>query len=143
MATIINKFGTLIGWNKITINMLGRDIEGIEGVAYGDKITKENAYGAGKYPIGREEKNYEPDNAKLSLYKEEVLGIQLALPPAGRIQDIAPFDIVVEYELPTGVIYRDRIRNCEFINNGVDVKQADGSIKTDFDIICSHIDWNV
>lgn len=143
MAEVVkNKFGTLTGWNKVTANTMGRDLEAIKRIAYGDVVKKVNAYGGNKYPIGREEQNYEPDEVVLALYQEEVRGLILSLKPGQRIQDIAPFDIVVEYELPGGLIMRDRIHNCEFTNNGVDVKQGDGSIVTEFKLLCSHIDWN-
>lgn len=142
MATIINKFGTMTGWNSITTNFLGRDAEGITAIKYDDDIPKENVYGAGQYPIGRSEGNYAA-NCSLTLVKEEVDAIQKALPPGGRIQKIAPFDIVVEYESPTGQIMKDRIRNCEFTNKGVDVKQADGTIATEYKMVVSHIEWNV
>ena len=139
---IINKFGKLTGWNKLTVNVMGRDLEGISRIAYDDVVKKQNAYGANKYPVGREEMNYEPGEPVLGLYQEEVRGLIASLKPGQRIQDIEPFDILVEYELPSGVILRDRIRNAEFTNNGVDVKQGDGKIVTEFKLIISHIDWN-
>lgn len=142
MAEVVkNKFGTLVGWNRTTANTMGRDLEGIKRIAYNDIVDKQNAYGANKYPVGREEMNYKAE-ASIELYQEEVRGLMASLKPGDRIQDIAPFDITVEYELPSGVILRDRISNCEFTNNGVDVKQGDGSIVTEFKLLCSHIDWN-
>lgn len=132
----------MTGWNSITTNMLARDLEGITELAYGDDVPKENAYGRGKFPIGRTEGNYAA-NASLSLYKEESDGLQLSLPPGGRIQDIPPFDITVEYETTTGVIMRDRIRNCEFTGKSIEVAQGDGTIVTQYVLIASHIDWNV
>ena len=38
---------------------------------------------------------------------------------------------------------KDVIRNVEFTDNGVDVKQGDKSIATQYPLIVSHIDWNV
>lgn len=141
-VTIINKFGTLQGWNSITVHMLGRDLEGITALKYGDEKKKENAYGGGEYPVGRTEGNYEPE-ASLSLYKEEVDSLQNALPAGSRIQDIFPFDIEVVYEKKDGSLQRDRILNCEFTKRGVDVKQADGSITNEMPLICSHILYNI
>lgn len=141
-AKIINKFGQMQGWNSITTNMLGRDVEGISSLKYDDAVTKENVYGAGPYPIGRSSGNYEP-TCSVTLLKEEADAIQAALPPGGRIQDIAPFDIVVEYERNSGTIQKDRIRNAEFTNRGVDVAQADGTIQTEYTLVVSHIEWNV
>lgn len=140
-ATIINKFGKMIGWNAITVNILGRDLEGITQVAYDDTVAKDNAYGAGKMPIGRTEGNYVA-TASITLKKEEAIALQQSLGVGRRIQDIAPFDMVIQYENRNGVITLDRVRNCEFTNNGVDVSQSDGSIDTQYTLLPSHIDWN-
>ena len=140
-AVIINKFGTVQGWNNITVNILGRDLEGINKVTYEDTQAKENVYGAGAMPIGRSRGNYEP-TASIGLLKEEVDALKRSLPRGKRIQDIQPFDMIVKYEVD-GLVMVDIVRNCEFKNNGVDVSQSDGSISTDFELICSHIDWNV
>lgn len=141
-ATIINKFGRMTGWNNITTNMMARDLEGITSLKYDDDLPKENIRGAGRMPIGRGEGNYEA-NCSIGLLKEEVDALQRSLPPGKRIQDIAPFDITAQYELPDGRIMTDRIRNCEFTNRGVDVKNGDMSISTEYKLIVSHIDWNV
>ena len=141
MATIINKFGKLIGWNSIKLNMMGRDVEGITAIKYGDTLEKENVWGAGKYPVGRGEGNYD-GTSSITLKKEEVIAIQRSLPPGKRLVDIAPFDITVEYDY-SSVKYRDRIRNAEFTGRSVEVAQGDKTIDTEFELIISHIDWNV
>lgn len=138
--TIINKFGKLAGWNSIATNMMGRDVEGINQLSYDDTVEKTNEYGAGKMPIGRGEGNYSA-KCSITLYKEEVIALQASLPSGKRLQDIAPFDITAQYDY-NGVLYKDRIRNCEFTNNGVDVKQGDKVIATKFDLVVSHIEWN-
>src|SRR5690554_4345671 len=107
MATIINKFGTLQGWNSVTVHLLGRDLEGITAISYDDTVEKENAYGAGKFPVGRTEGNYEP-TASVTIFKEEMDGIQEALAPGVRVQDIPPFNIEVVYETKSGRIQKDR-----------------------------------
>jgi hypothetical protein len=140
-TTIINKFGKLAGWNSITTNMLGRDVEGITELEYTDTTAKENAYGAGSYPVGRGEGNYEA-KASITLYVEEMNAIQKSLPPGKSIADIAPFDITVEYAYQN-MKYKDRIHNAEFTGRGVSVKQGDKTIAYKQDLIISHIDWNV
>lgn len=141
-TTIINKFGKMKGWNAVTVNVMGRDLEGVTAISYSDKEAKENVYGAGKFPIGRSTGNYEAE-AKMSLYKEEADGLRLSLGPGKRVLDIAPFDVVVHYETETGSLLKDRIRNCEFKNDGVDIKQADGTIVTEYELLVSHIEYNV
>lgn len=139
---IINKFGTMTGWNSITVNVLGRDVEGISELKYNDAMEKENVYGAGAYPIGHSRGNYEAE-ASITLYKEEIDAVKNALPPGRRLADLAPFDIVVEYEALDGNIQKDVIRNCEFTNDSVEVAQNDGTITTELELITSHIEWNV
>ena len=139
-TTIVNKFGTMQGWNSITLNIFGRDVEGISSLSYDDTVEKENVRGVGNMPIGRSRGNYEA-TASIGLFKEEVDAIQKALAPGKRLQDIAAFDIVVQYDR-NGVIQKDVIHNCEFTNRGVDVSQGDGTISTDYELIVSHITWN-
>lgn len=142
MAEIINKFGTLQGWNHITCNIMGRDVEGITAISYSDSEEKENVYGAGKYPIGRGSGNYAAV-ASITLTKEEHDAIQAAIPPGASLSDIPPFDITVEYALPDGIVLRDRIRNCQFLGRGVDANQNDKSLSNESELICSHIEWNI
>lgn len=142
MTTIINKFGVMQGWNSVTVNLLGRDLEGITELSYSDSRKKENVYGAGEYPIGRGRGNYEA-KASITLLKEEVDALKLVLPRGKTIQDIAPFDMVVEYETENGLIKKDRIRNCEFTDDSVEVKQNDLTIATKYELLISHIEWNV
>ncbi len=138
---IINKFGTLLGFNATTVNLLGRDIEGFTEVEYSDEMEINNEYGAGKYPIGQSEGNYSA-KASIAVFAEEVVALQKSLPKGKRIQEIAPFDISVVYEFQ-GRIMKDVIRNCRFKNNGRVVKQNDGKIIHKFEIITTHIEYDV
>lgn len=130
------------GWSNVTVNLLGRDLEGITELSYTDSQKKENVYGAGKFPIGRGRGNYEA-KASFTLLKEEVDALKQALPASKSIQDIAPFDIIVEYETDNGSIKKDRIRNAEFMSDGVEVKQNDNTIATKYELLVSHIEWNI
>lgn len=141
MATIINKFGKVAGWNSITVNLLGRDVEGITELEYSDSVEKENIRGAGAYPVGRGEGNYEA-KASITLQHEEVVALRAALGAGKSLSDIAPFDIVVRYEYD-GFVYKDVICNCEFLGNSATAKQGDKSLSSKQDLIVSHIDWNV
>lgn len=139
--TIINKFGKVAGWNSITLRMLGRDVEGITELEYNDSLEKENVYGAGGFPVGRGEGNYQA-KASITLLQEEIVALQKSLGPGKHLTDIAPFDIPVRYEY-NGFSYKDVIRNAEFLGNARAVKQNDKSITNKFDLLVSHIEWNV
>ena len=139
---IINNLGKLQGWNNITVNLLGRDVVGITELSYSDNTKKENAMGAGNMPVGRTESNYEA-KASITLYKEEVDGIQKSLPRGKRLQDIEMFDIIVEYQLKNGQVIKDIINSAEFTGKAIDVKQGDGSIAHKLELIISDIDWDI
>lgn len=138
--TLINKFGKMGGWNDVKVRILGRKLEGITELEYSDEQELENVMGAGEYPIGQSDGNYEA-KASITLYMEEMRALLDSLPPTVRLQQIPAFDIVVKYMYGTR-IYTDRIRNCKFKNNGVAVKQGDKTIAQKFELLCTHVDWN-
>lgn len=137
--TIINKFGKLTGWNELTIRFLGRNIEGVTEIDYSDEQKMDNEYGAGAFPVGQSKGNYEAKGS-ITLYSEEIVSIQKALPPTVRIQDIPPFSIVCKYELNL-MRTKDVLKNCTIKNIGKAVKQSDGKITHKCDLLISHIDW--
>ena len=139
--TIINSLGTMVGWSKFSARVLGRDLVGVRKIAYSDTKEIDNELGVGDMPIGEGEGNYIA-SFSIELTIEERLALQAALPPGARIQDIPSFPFVSSYEYK-GKIYKDIIHNCRFTNNGIDVKQGDKSVATDFKMKVSHITWNV
>lgn len=128
-------------WASIAINFLGRTVTGVESIAYDDNVDKTNNQGAGQYAVSRGEGNYTA-KCKIKLHKYEVDAI-LKASAGARLQAIPEFDIVVSY-MPKGqdLAITDVIRNCEFLNNGVDTKQGDTVISTEYELIVSHINWH-
>lgn len=131
----------MAGWNSVTLNLFGRDVEGISEVSYDDTVDKELIYGAGKMPIGVGEGDYKAKFG-LKLYQEEVIAIMDSLPPGVRLQDIISTDVIVQYTYNTR-IYKDIIRNVEFTKVGKAVKKGDKTVEQTVEVICTHIDWNV
>lgn len=140
-TTIKNKFGTLIGWNNVKLNLLGRDVEGIDEIEYEDELDLDNAYGGGNYPIGETVGNYKAKGS-ISLYMEENMALQKSLPKGVRIQEIPAFDIPVVFEY-NGEIYKDVLRNCRFKTNGRQTKNGEGKIVFKHELKVGTIDWNV
>ena len=140
VTKLVNAFGQMAGWNSVTTNFFGRDIEGINELGYDDNVEKENIYGAGMMPIGQGEGKYEA-KMKLVLVKEEVTSMLDSLPPGKRIQNAAPSDIIVQYVYQDRV-YKDIIRNVSITKLGREVKQGDKVIGQILEVICTHIDWN-
>lgn len=140
MVTIINKFGKLTGWNSLTINFLGRDIEGVTEFEYSDEVQMDSEYGQGGYPIGYSKGNYKAKGS-ITLYSEEIVGMQASLAPGMRIQDVPPFPINLQYELVSKPI-RDICQNVIIMNIGKAVKNGEGKMVHKCDLLMSHIDWN-
>ncbi len=140
-STIINKFGKMAGWNSITVNMLGRDVEGINELEYDDNVEMDVVRGQGMYPIGYSEGNYEA-KASISLYNEEWNGLQKSLPPGHGMHQIAPFPIVVEYEYD-GFKIKDTFV-AKIKGRGIAVKQGDKTIAYKAELlVLGKILWNV
>lgn len=131
----------MAGWNSATLNIYGRDVEGITELSYDDTVEKELIKGAGRMPIGVGEGDYVAKMG-LKLYQEEVIAIMDSLPPGVRLQDVAPVDVIVQYTYNTR-IYKDIIRNVEFTKVGRAVKKGDKTVEQTVEVICTHIDWNV
>lgn len=133
--------GTEPAWANLTVNIAGVPVNGITAIEYNEKQTVENIYGFGQHPVGRGYGNIEP-SCKITLLMSEVEAIRAAS-PSGRLQDIAPFDIIVAYTPVNAVkITTHRIRNCQFTDNPVTHTQ--NSIKTEIalELLPSHIEWS-
>lgn len=141
-TTIINKFGKMAGWNSITVNFLGRDVEGISEISYDDSQEIEGARGAGAFFCGYGEGNYEA-KCSVTFFVEEWNAIQMALPPGKSVGSIAPFNIIVEYEYQN-FKRRDIIPYCKIKGRGVAVKQGDKTIGYKADLfVGGKIDWTI
>lgn len=128
-------------WSSVEVSILGNIITGITAVNYDDSVTKENHYGAGDMPVHRGRGKYEA-KASMTMYNYEVEKILAALPAGQRLQDIAPFSIVVSYLDDSDQVITHTVRNCEFNSNSRGISQGDTKIEVSFDFICSHIEWN-
>jgi hypothetical protein len=133
--------GAAYAWANIRTQLLGQTVAGITAVSYEDTQEKVNNYGAGVNPVSRGMGKVE-SKASLTLEMKELERIQAALPPGGRIQDIAPFPIVVSYLNPSNALITHTLHNCEFTNNKRDIKTGDTNIECELELIISHISWS-
>lgn len=131
--------GKLYDWADIVVAIAGVPVTGITGIEYKDEQDMEAKYGAGRYPVGYTKGRITCDG-KITLYQEEVEAIQKQT-PNGRIQDVAPFDIIVTYLPDTGIVHTDKLRNCLFKNNPRPWKEGDKGKEVEIDLLMSHIDW--
>lgn len=145
MANIINNGtplvnGMLYSWADIVTAISGVPVTGITGIEYADDQEVVNKYGAGRHPVGRAKGRITP-SAKIKLYQEEVEALQRQA-PNGRLQDIAPFDIIVTYIPDSGIVTVDKIRNCQFKSNSRKWNEGGTGQEVELDLVPSHIEWN-
>ena len=136
---IINKFGELLGWLNQSTELFGRVLEGITAVEYSDTQKMEQAYGAGRFPVGYTKGNFET-KASITIYKDELIALQAALPEGMRLQDIPPFPIIVNFE-QGDTVFKDIINNCIITGNQTALKQGEGKIEVQLELLTSHITW--
>lgn len=127
-------------WGSIVMTIGGIPITGITAISYGDEQEVKNNYGAGRHPVSRSKGRITP-SAKITLYVSEVARIQ-AQALNGRLQDLAPFDIVVSQLPEDGQITQDTIKNCSFKKNDRNWKEGDTSSVVELELIPSHIKWD-
>lgn len=138
-APLIN--GTEPAWSNLTVNIAGFPETGITSIEYAEEQEVENIYGAGQRPVARGYGKIEA-TASVTLQRNAVESIREAS-PTGRLSDIAPFDIIVQFvPVQGGKIITHRIRNCQFKTDGLQVGSDDLSIETDFELIVSHIEYS-
>ena len=128
-------------WADIVVNIAGAPLTGITGIDYDDDQEVVNVYGAGRYPVSRS-KGRITCSSKISLLTSEVIALQKKA-PNGRLQDIAPFPIIVSY-IPDdgGEVVTDKLRNCQFKTNKRNWSEGDTSKSVDIDLVISHIEWD-
>lgn len=144
MASVINNGvplvnGMLCAWADIVVLIGGVPVTGITGVEYDDQQEIVNKYGAGRHPVGRSKGRITP-SGKLILYQEEVQALS-AQSTTGRLQDLPPFDVIVQYLPDSGLLVTDKIRNCHISGNARKWKEGDTGQEVELTLVPSHIEW--
>lgn len=130
--------GVLNSWADIVVLIGGVPITGIVAIDYADNQVVENKWGAGRYPVGRA-KGRITSEGKIVLYMEEVHALE-AQSPNRRLQDLPPFDIIVQYLPDSGIIKTDKLRNCQFSENPRKWKEGDTGQEVELPLVMSHIE---
>lgn len=132
--------GVEYSWGDITATIGGVPAVGITAIEYADEQVVENHYGAGRYPVSRSKGRVTP-TAKITVSMSEIIGWQ-AKSPTGRLQDLAPFPVIVAYLPEDGQVVIDKVLNCQFKKNARVWKEGDTRQLVDLDLVPSHIDWH-
>jgi hypothetical protein len=129
------------GWNDITLVMLGRPVITLRRVRYKVAQVKDNVYGKGKLPIARARGNvtFEGD---LTILHSDLRALLTTVGNRDNITSIRPFDIVVNYGPLVGIQSTDILKYCEFMEQEIDVKQADPFTEIPLPIVIGDIQFN-
>ena len=139
MATVtplIN--GTAYSWSSVTVNVLGVQVVGITSISYSEEQEIESNFGAGNRPVSVGYGQIVSEGS-VTLHHEEVARLE-AVAPNGRLQEIPPFDIVVNFE-QGGRVQNHKLRNCIFTTNQRELNQNDKMFEVELPLYISHIEW--
>jgi len=77
----------------------------------------------------------------ITLLRDEIEALRAAS-PTGRLQDLAPFNIMVSF-IPVGgsLMANHNIKGCQFLNDGVEAKEGDTKMEKVLDLVVGSIDW--
>jgi hypothetical protein len=116
--------GVAHAWSNIKIAISGVNVIGISAINYADDQNIENTYGIGAAPVERGFGNI-TYTADITLLRSEIEAMR-ASSPTGRLQDIAPFDIIVKFIPVNGQkMVTHIIKDCSIMNDGVSSSQGD------------------
>lgn len=96
-------------WFSTTIECAGTEYFGVRGIEYGDKLTREQVYGASSFPLGKTPGKVENDEGKLTILNRDFYAMLRAFGDAwGDVR----FTITVQYGLPGSPVHTDVIEVC-------------------------------
>ncbi len=136
MIPLVN--GRAYDFTQILVVLLGAPMASANAVNYTEEQAKENNYGAGSRPVSRGH-GAKTVSASISLSMNDVEAIR-DVAPNGSLLDIPPFDVQVSF-LNAQKVVTHILKNCEFIDDGVETAQDDKDIVRTFGLIPSHIKY--
>ena len=132
--------GRTYDWGMVRVGIAGVSTDNCAAINYDDEQEVTAVYAGGRYPVGYGKGRIEPKGS-ITLLMEDVVALQGAA-PGGRLQDRAPFDIVVSYLHPDqGKVVTDVLQGCVFQKNSRDWKEGDTSQAVELPMMIGRIQW--
>jgi hypothetical protein len=123
--------GKAYSFSQIVLKLGGVEIASCSAVEYTEEQAKANNYGTGKRPVSRGE--------AITVSMNDIEAIR-DIAPDGSLLRLGAFDVQVTFQ-NTQKVVTHVIKNCEFLNDGVEASVDDTDIKKKFDLIPSHIKY--
>lgn len=122
----------------ITVVALGVPIPSVSDIKYTEEQEKENNFGLGNRPVSRGQGAINASGS-LDISMNDIEALR-DVAPNGSLLQIPAFDIVVVYGNPQKPVTHV-LKNCEFIDDGVETTQNDKDVKRTFGLVISHIKY--
>ena len=138
MATpLIN--GQAYDYASIIITMLGGPVVSAKSISYKEEQEKTNNFGQGNRPISRGKGAIEA-SASIDISMNDIEAIR-DISPDRSLLKLPAFDVTVTY-LNNQRVVTHVIKNCEFLNDGVETSQGDVDVVKSLDMVASHVVYN-
>lgn len=135
-TTLVN--GKSYSFVDVVLVVAGVPVFGVTAINYEETQEKTNNYGASTRAVSRGRGKKE-SSASITLSMNEVEALRDAA-PEGSLLNIDPFDVQITYVNPQKVVTHV-LKNCEFINDGVDISEGDTDAGKQFDLVLSHVKY--
>ena len=136
MIPLIN--GRAYDFTQILVKILGSPVASVSAISYTEEQTKENNFGAGSRPVSRG-KGAINASGSITLSMNDIEAIRdVALD--GSLLKIEPFDIQVSF-LNAQKVVTHILKNCEFLDDGVEASQDDKDVKRSFNLVISNVKY--
>lgn len=139
MASLALINGQAYDYTQIIMSVLGVPVAGVTSINYTEEQEKTNNFGAGNRPVSRGRGAINASGS-IELSMNEVEALRDAA-PEGSMLKIPPFEITIVY-LNLQKVVTHKLKNVEFMNDGVETSQGDTDIKRSFDIVISDIKYS-
>lgn len=131
--------GVTHSWANLLVAIAGIPITGINKITYKDTQKMENIYGAGQKPVGRGYGKIE-FTGTISLLRSEIETLRESC-STKRLQDIAPFDVIVQFLPVNGQkVMTHILKNVQIQNDDVEVSEGDVSNFTILNLVIGDIE---
>lgn len=136
MTPLIN--GQAYDFAQVVVNIAGVPIPSVSSISYSEEQEKVNNYGAGKRPVSRGHGTIKA-SASFDISMNDVEKLR-AESPNGSLLALPAFDIVVVFGNPQNPT-KHRLKNCEFLSDGVEGSVDDADLVRSFDLLPSDIEF--
>lgn len=117
-------------WKDLSINILGRVLNGVTGLKYSEKTDIAPVYGRGQKPIALQSGNMSFEG-EITLLQSEAIALQNAAKAAGKRVSQISFDIVASYAIDT-TINTDIVKGVKISDFEKALKQGDKNMEIAF-----------